>query len=117
MILPTTYTAALLLSIISMLCWGSWANTSKLMKKWRFELFYFDYTFGVVIAALIAAFTFGTMGDGMSFTDNLDISGKKQWAFALAGGVIFNLANILLVGAISVAGLAVAFPVGIGLAL
>lgn len=117
MILPTTYTAALLLSIISMLCWGSWANTSKLTKKWRFELFYFDYTFGVVIAALIAAVTFGSMGDGMSFIDNLDISGKKQWALALAGGIIFNLANILLVGAISLAGLAVAFPVGIGLAL
>lgn len=117
MILPTTYTAALLLSIVSMLCWGSWANTSKLTKKWRFELFYFDYSFGVLIAALIAAFTFGMMGQNLSFTDNLDIAGKRQWAIAALGGVIFNLANMLLVGAISVAGLAVAFPIAIGMAL
>jgi glucose uptake protein len=117
MILPTTYTAALLLSIVSMLCWGSWANTSKLTKKWRFELFYFDYSFGVLIAALIAAFTFGMMGQNLSFADNLDIAGKRQWGIAMLGGVIFNLANMLLVGAISLAGLAVAFPIGIGMAL
>ena len=117
MILPTTYMAALLLSIVSMLCWGSWANTSKLTKKWRFELFYFDYSFGVVIAAVIAAFTFGMMGQNLSFADNLDIAGKRQWGIAMLGGVIFNLANMLLVGAISLAGLAVAFPIGIGMAL
>src|SRR3954466_8030730 len=115
MILPTTYMAALLLSIVSMLCWGSWANTSKLTKKWRFELFYFDYSFGVIIAAVIAALTFGSMGQSLSFIDNMDVAGKRQWALAAAGGIVFNLANILLVGAISLAGLAVAFPVGIGL--
>ncbi|MBC7927599.1 MAG: AcrB/AcrD/AcrF family protein [Bryobacteraceae bacterium] len=117
MILPTTYLAALLLSILSMLCWGSWANTFKLTRKWRFELFYFDYAFGVMIAALIAAFTFGSSGDGMSFLDNLEVTGKRQLGFALAAGAVFNLANILLVAAISLAGLSVAFPVGIGLAL
>src|SRR3954447_5938380 len=117
MILPETYTAALLLSFLSMLCWGSWANTFKLTKRWRFELFYFDYTFGVLLAAIIAALTFGTMGDGMSFLDNLQITGKKQIGFALLAGAVFNLANMLLVAAISIAGLAVAFPVGIGLAL
>ena len=74
MILPSTYVAALLLSILSMICWGSWANTFKLSKRWRFELFYFDYAFGVVIAALIAAFTFGSMGDDLSFRDNLLIT-------------------------------------------
>ncbi len=117
MILPTTYVTTLLLSILSMLCWGSWANTYKLTRKWRFELFYFDYAFGVLIAALIAAFTFGSMGDGLTFMDNMDIAGKRQIAFALVAGVIFNLANILLMAAISLAGMAVAFPVGIGLAL
>jgi glucose uptake protein len=117
MILPSTYVAALLLSILSMICWGSWANTFKLSKRWRFELFYFDYAFGVVIAALIAAFTFGSMGDDLSFRDNLLITGKRQIAMALAAGGIFNLANMLLVAAISISGLAVAFPVGIGLAL
>jgi glucose uptake protein len=118
MILPTTYATALALTIISMLCWGSWANTFKLTKKWRFELFYFDYAFGVLLAAVIAAFTFGSMGDEMSFMDNLlYLSGKRHIAYALAAGGIFNLANMLLVAAISIAGLAVAFPIGIGLAL
>ena len=117
MILPTTYLAALLLSILSMICWGSWANTFKLTKRWRFELFYFDYAFGVMIAALVAAYTFGSMGDELSFSDNLMITGKRQLAYAVAGGAIFNLANMLLVAAISLSGLAVAFPVGIGLAL
>jgi glucose uptake protein len=117
MILPTTYGAALLLTVLTMICWGSWANTTKLTGKWRFELFYFDYSFGVLIAALIAAFTFGSMGDELSFLDNLSIAGKRQIAYGLAAGGIFNLANMLLVAAISIAGLAVAFPVGIGLAL
>ena len=117
MILPTTYFAALLLTLVSMLCWGSWANTFKLTKGWRFELFYFDYAFGVLIAALVVAFTFGSMGDELSFMDNLTITGKRQIAMALAAGGIFNLANMLLVAAISLSGLSVAFPVGIGLAL
>ncbi len=117
MILPNTYVAALILSLISMLCWGSWANTFKLTKKWRFELFYFDYTFGLLVASLLAAFTFGSIGDGMTFADNFDIAGKRQMAYAMAGGAVFNLANILLVAAISLAGMSVAFPIGIGLAL
>ena len=117
MILPTTYVAALLLTIVSLVCWGSWANTFKMAKKWRFELFYFDYAFGVALAAVIAAFTFGSMGDELSVMDNFLIAGKRQMAMALVAGAVFNLANMLLVAAISLAGLAVAFPVGIGLAL
>jgi glucose uptake protein len=118
MILPATYATALALTVLSMLCWGSWANTFKLTKKWRFELFYFDFAFGVLAAALIAAFTFGSMGDELSFLDNLMYTaGKRQVGWALLAGAVFNLANLLLVAAISIAGLAVAFPVGIGLAL
>jgi glucose uptake protein len=117
MLTPTTYATALILSILSMICWGSWANTFKLTKKWRFELFYFDYAFGVLAAALIAAFTFGSMGNELSFTDNLLVTGKRQMAMGIAAGGVFNLANMLLVAAISISGLAVAFPVGIGLAL
>ena len=117
MILPTTYAVALLLLFLSMLCWGSWANTFKLSRKWRFELFYFDYAIGVVIAAVVAAFTFGSMGENLSFLDNLSITGKRQIAMAFVAGGIFNLANMLLVAAISLSGMAVAFPVGIGLAL
>ncbi len=108
----------LLISIVSMICWGSWANTLKVAgPKWRFELYYFDYSFGVLLAALAAAFTFGSMGPELSFQDNLLIAGKRQMAYAMAAGAVFNLANILLVGAISIAGMSVAFPIGIGLAL
>lgn len=117
MILPTTYAGALLLTIVSMICWGSWANTFKLTKKWRFELFYFDYSFGVLLLAIVAAFTLGSMGEELSFMDNLSIAGKRNMGWAFLAGVVFNLANMLLVAAISVAGLAVAFPIGIGLAL
>jgi glucose uptake protein len=117
MILPETYTSALLLIILSMICWGSWANAFKLTGKWRFELFYYDYSLGVLLAAIAAAYTFGSMGNELSFSDNLLIAMKRNMAYAVAGGVIFNLANMLLVAAISVAGLSVAFPIGIGLAL
>jgi glucose uptake protein len=104
--------------VLSMLCWGSWANSFKLTRRWRFELFYFDYSVGVVLAAFIAALTFGNLGfDGFSFADDLRHSGLRQDAWAMGAGVIFNLANMLLVAAISIAGMSVAFPVGIGLAL
>jgi glucose uptake protein len=117
MILPTTYATAMLLTILSMICWGSWANTFKMAKKWRFELFYFDFSFGVVLTGVIAAFTLGSMGDDLSFTDNLLIAGKRQITYALAAGILFNLANMLLMAAISLVGMAVAFPAGLGLGL
>ena len=118
MILPQTYTAALFLMILSMICWGSWANTYKLAGKWRFELYYFDFAAGLLIAAVILAYTAGSLGyDGFSYMDDLMHAGKRQWFYGFAGGAVFNLANMLLLGAISVAGMAVAFPVGIGLAL
>jgi glucose uptake protein len=118
MILPSTYLGAFYLMLLSMICWGSWANTFKLTRNWRFELFYFDYSLGVVLAAGIAALTFGNLGfDGFSFMDDVKHAGLRQDAWALGAGIIFNLANMLLVAAISIAGMAVAFPVGIGLAL
>jgi glucose uptake protein len=118
MILPQTYAAALGLMILSMLCWGSWANTFKLTRKWRFELFYFDYAAGVGLAALVYALTAGTLGfDGLMFMDDLMHAGKRQWFYGFLGGVVFNLANMLLVAAIAVAGMSVAFPIGIGMAL
>ncbi len=118
MILPSTYFAALSLMILSMICWGSWANTQKLTGKWRFELFYFDYSIGVLLAAILLGFTFGTMGyDGFALIDDIERAGKHQILYGFAGGVVFNLANMLLVAAISLAGLSVAFPIAIGLAL
>src|SRR6266446_569489 len=121
MLIPQTYAGALILIVLSMICWGSWANTFKLAGKWRFELFYYDYSLGVLIMAIVVGLTFGSMGSsGFTFADdngaNIDLA-KRKIAYVLAGGVVFNLANMLLVAAISIAGMAVAFPVGIGLAL
>src|SRR5436305_132171 len=119
MIIPGSYFYTLIILILSMLCWGSWANTFKLTGgKWRFELFYYDFAVGVLLASLVAAFTFGSLGwDGFSFLDDLRNAGKRQDMLALVAGCVFNLANMLLVAAISVAGMSVAFPVGIGIAL
>jgi glucose uptake protein len=118
MTLPHTYLAALLLTILSMVCWGSWANTFKLAGKWRFELFYFDFAIGVMVAALLYSYTFGNLGfDGFLFMDDLMHTGRRQMFDGFVGGVVFNLANMLLVAAISLAGMSVAFPVGIGMAL
>jgi glucose uptake protein len=102
-----------------MICWGSWANTQKLSsKEWRFQNFYWDYCIGVLLLTLIFAFTLGSMGEGgRSFLDDLRQADMKYIGSALLGGVLFNVANILLVAAIDIAGMAVAFPVGIGLAL
>ena len=126
MMIPTTYAVALGLTVLTMLCWGSWANTMKMSGKWRFELFYFDYTMGLFLAALIAALTFGSFESDIvtdsatpafSFLDNLSVGSYRNMAFAVCGGIVFNLANLLLVAAIAIAGLSVAFPVGIGIAL
>jgi glucose uptake protein len=102
-----------------MLCWGSWANTQKLAsKEWRFQLFYWDYAIGVLLLSLILAFTLGSTGEvGRGFLADLHQADSKWLWSAFIGGVIFNLSNILLVAAIDIAGLAVAFPVGVGLAL
>jgi len=119
MYIPSLYSIALFLMILTMLCWGSWANTQKLAKGWRFELFYWDYVFGIVLIALIAGFTMGNTDPASSdsFIANLRSADAQHIWLALVGGVVFNVANILLVAAIAIAGLSVAFPIGIGLAL
>jgi glucose uptake protein len=104
--------------ILSMLCWGSWANTVKLCPGYRFQLFYWDYVVGLVAGALLWGLTLRTAGaTGRSFAADLAATDAAHIGFALVGGVLFNVANLLLVAAIEIAGLAVAFPVGIGLAL
>jgi glucose uptake protein len=115
---PGSYAVALVFMAISMLSWGSWANTVKATRNWPFPLLYWDYTIGVVGAALIYGLTLGTIDGGPeSFIANLSAADGKAMILAIAGGAIFNVANLLLVAAIEVAGLAVAFPIGIGLAL
>jgi glucose uptake protein len=119
MVIVQSYPVAIVLCVVTMLCWGSWANTQKLAtKEWRFQLFYWDYAIGVLLLALLLAFTLGsTGGGGRGFLADLHQADAKWLGSAFLGGVIFNLSNILLVAAIDIAGLAVAFPVGVGLAL
>jgi glucose uptake protein len=119
MVVIHSYGVAVFLAFITMLCWGSWANTQKLaQKKWPFQLFYWDYAIGVLLLALLLAFTAGSTGsEGRSFLTDLNQADGKSLLFAFLGGVVFNIANILLVAAIAIAGMSVAFPIGIGLAL
>ena len=119
MFIVESYSLAIVFCIITMLCWGSWANTQKLASKsWRFELFYWDYVIGILVFSVISALTLGSMGEnGRSFTDDLAQADLSNIGKALIGGVIFNAANILFSAAIAIAGMAVAFPIGIGLAL
>lgn len=115
---PQTYLLALGFMLISMLCWGSWANTVKLSPGYRFQLFYWDYVIGLLAGALFWGATLGSLGStGRSFLDDIVAADRLHVLWALLGGVIFNIANLLLVAAIDIAGLAVAFPVGIGVAL
>jgi glucose uptake protein len=119
MFVVRNYAVAVVFCVVTMLCWGSWANTQKLAgDSWRFELFYWDYVFGVLLMALVFAFTMGSIGQlGRKFLSDLRQAEWGNVRSAFVGGMVFNAANILLVAAIAVAGMSVAFPVGIGLAL
>jgi glucose uptake protein len=119
MFIPQTYTLAVILCIITMICWGSWGNTQKLAGKgWRFELFYWDYVIGIVLFSLILGFSMGSTGEsGRGFIADIKQAESGNILNALIGGVIFNASNILLVAAMAIAGMAVAFPVGVGIAL
>lgn len=119
MFIIESYPAAVICCIVTMFCWGSWANTQKLAAStWRFELFYWDYVLGILLFSLLLAFTLGSTGSaGRSFVADLTQADSRNILSAIAGGIIFNAANILLGAAIAIAGMAVAFPVGIGLAL
>ncbi len=119
MVIVESYAVAVLLCLVTMLCWGSWANTQKLAgKRWPFQLYYWDYALGVGLFALLLGFTLGSLGTRGRplLADLAQAEAGSLWS-AFLGGVIFNLSNILLVGAIDIAGMAVAFPIGVGLAL
>jgi len=119
MFVVESYGVAVVLCVVTMLCWGSWANTQKLASRdWPFQLFYWDYAIGVLLFALILGHTAGNMGTaGRGLTADLHQAADAPAWSAFLGGVIFNLSNILLVAAIDIAGMAVAFPIGVGLAL
>jgi glucose uptake protein len=119
MYIVETYSTAVLLSFVTMFCWGSWANTQKLAEKsWRFELFYWDYVIGILLMSFLFALTLGSYGEqGRSFMADLKLADASNIQKAILGGVIFNAANILVAAAIAIAGMSVAFPIGIGIAL
>src|SRR6201994_4282743 len=118
MYLPHSYAMALAFMFGSMLCWGSWANTMKLCPGYRFQLFYWDYLIGLFVGIGLFGFTLGSFGsDGQLFLADVLAAPSASIRYAIAAGAIFNIANLLLVAAIDIAGLAVAFPVGIGIAL
>jgi len=119
MFIVSNYFLAVVFCVITMLCWGSWGNTQKLAaKSWRYELFYWDYVIGILIFSLLAGFTIGSIGTaGRSFVADLQQAEINNVLSAALGGIIFNAANILLSASISLAGLAVAFPLGVGIAL
>jgi glucose uptake protein len=119
MFIVNNYSLAVVFCIITMLSWGSWANTQKLAgKTWRFELFYWDYVIGVLLFSLLSAFTLGSFGaEGRSFITDLCQAEWGNIGSAFLGGIIFNISNILLVAAIAIAGMSVAIPLGVGVAL
>ena len=115
---PHSLEIALLMMIATAICWGSWANTFKGVKNYRFELFYWDYAIGIFLISVVLAFTMGsTSNDSASFLNNVRLADGSNIIYTLVGGAVFNLANLLLVAAIDMAGLAIAFPVSIGIAL
>jgi len=119
MFIVQNYPLAVIFCIVTMFCWGSWANTQKLAgKTWRFELFYWDYVIGILLFSFLSALTLGSFGkDGRSFFVDLQQADTSNIFSALVGGFIFNAANILFSAAIAIAGMSVAFPIAIGLAL
>ena len=119
MFIVGSYTLAVVFCFITMLCWGSWGNTQKLAaKSWRYELFYWDYVIGMVLFSLLLAFTAGSVGtEGRPFLADLAQADWTSICWVLLGAVVFNVSNILLSASVSIAGMAVAFPLGVGIAL
>src|ERR1041385_3749080 len=118
MFAPTTFAAALVMTVLSTVFWGSWANTFKLTKNYRFELFYWDYAAGIFLISVVLALTMGSArGGDTAFLANLHSAAPLNLLWAAIGGFIFNIANVLLVAGIEIVGLAVAFPIAIGIAL
>ena len=118
MFVPSTFVAALVMTILSTICWGSFANTFKLTKNYRFELYYWDYAFGIFGMAVVLALTMGSLhGGDTAFTANLQNAAPMNMLYAGIGGFIFNIANVLLIAGIEIVGLAIAFPIAIGIAL
>jgi glucose uptake protein len=118
MFVPTTFAVALLMTVLSTVCWGSFANTFKVTRNYRFDLYYWDYGLGIFLISLVLALTMGSFSGGpTAFLANLHTADTINLFYAALGGFIFNIANVLLVAGIEIVGLAIAFPISIGIAL
>jgi glucose uptake protein len=118
MFVPQTFAVALVMTVLSTICWGSFANTFKITKNYRFELYYWDYVLGIFLISLVLAFTMGSLNGGdQTFLANLHSAAPMNLLDAAIGGFIFNIANVLLIAGIEIVGLAIAFPISIGIAL
>src|SRR5258708_39981083 len=114
MILPSSYLATLLLLVISMICWGSWANTQKLAGPWRFELYYYDFAIGFLLLTVAAAFTFGSLRTSeLTFEENFLLTGNRSMIWASASGMVFNLGNMFRSASVSISCRGCAFPVAV----
>ncbi len=119
MILVNNYILAIICCVVCCICWGSWANTQKMVaaKKWSFELFYWDLTIGLFLTALLGAVTLGSLGnEGQTFFQDMAHLDSTSVFYAVLGGIVWNFGNIFLTAAIAVAGMSVGFPIGGGLA-
>lgn len=118
MIIPSSYEMALLMGVLALLCGALWTSTYKMCGNWRFELYYFDFAFGAFIATLVAGLTFGSMGNDLSFWDNLSLTaGRRLIVMAFAAGCVLNLANLLMVAGASLGGISLAVPTTFAVAL
>ena len=117
MVLIENYGLAIFAYVFCMLCWGSWSNTQKLAaKNWRFELFYWDFIIGLVLTAFVWGLTAGSLGGhGNTFIADLKQADGQSILYAVLGGIIWNLGNLVFVAAIALAGMSVAFPIGGGI--
>lgn len=116
MILPGSQLYNILVLAIGMLCWGLWAHTFRMTSRWRFELYYFDFIIGVMLAAIVAGATAGSLGwDGFALIDDIRIAGKREEAIAIAAGAVFNFGNMLTIAGLSIAGITVGYMMGLGL--
>ena len=118
MFLPSSYTAALIIMLFGMFFWGAWPNSYKLTRNWRFELFYWDYAIGIFLTSIVIGLTLGTFfGNPPTYLMNIAGADRSAWLYAILAGALWNVGNILLVMGVALVGMAVAFPLSIGLAL
>jgi glucose uptake protein len=118
MYFPASHSTSLLIVILAAICWGSWANMQKLARPRRYELYSFDFILGLLAVSAAAAYTFGSWNAAeLTFQENLLVTGYRNMAWAVGAGMVFSIGYSFLAAAVSVSGLAVAFPISMGVAL